>query len=147
MNAASNRQHFRGMLAGQRLRITRQREAVLGVLAEAGAPLTVESVYLKLRERDAAICLSTVYRILATLAGKGLVTKSSTPADHRSRFALTTDRHCHHLVCLGCDRRVPIADCPLKELEQALHRNTNFAISGHTLEIYGYCPACQETNA
>jgi Fur family ferric uptake transcriptional regulator len=54
------------------------------------------------------------------------------------------NEHCHHLICIGCTKIVKIEDCPFKELEKTLHNRTDFDVTGHKLEVYGYCPDCKK---
>jgi Fur family ferric uptake transcriptional regulator len=45
---------------------------------------------------------------------------------------------------LGCKKILSIEHCPLKGYEEILKKETDYAISGHKLDIYGYCPDCQK---
>jgi len=51
--------------------------------------------------------------------------------------------HRHYLICLGCKKIMPIDHCPLGDYEKSLAKKTNYLISGHRLDIYGYCPECK----
>ena len=86
-------------------------------------------------------CLSTVYRTLSTLAEKGLLLRGSGP-EGAMTYQLRDSRHRHYLVCTGCGSAVPIPGCPLEQLERSLGDQTGFAITGHSLELYGLCPRC-----
>ena len=59
-----------------------------------------------------------------------------------SRQAVRDSRHRHYLICTQCGSSVPIPGCPLEELERNLGERTGFAITGHSLELYGHCPQC-----
>ena len=132
------------MLVQKGLKNTRQRNAVLEVMKDSHAPLTADDIYLRLKEKNIATCLSTVYRTLETLCSKDLVTKSNLLDDNKSKYELACKEHRHHLICLSCTKIIHIEDCPLKELEMSLHNKTDFEVTGHKLEIYGYCPACKK---
>lgn len=132
----------RAALVGRKLRITKQREAIVDLLVHAREPLTAEEVFLSLRESDTSVCLATVYRNLVLLAGKGLVTRSVSASDGKSRFALATGEHHHQLICTSCNRRVEIDGCPLEAFERKVMSETNYSVLSHSLEIYGLCPDC-----
>ena len=126
------------------LKNTRHRSEILDVLEECSLPLAAEQVYLKLKERGTDVNLSTVYRTLEALAGKGLARKIRITGEGRALYEYNRRLHRHYLVCLGCKKKLPIEHCPLGDFEKALERDTNFTISGHSLDIYGYCPECRE---
>ena len=54
--------------------------------------------------------------------------------------------HRHYLVCLGCRQMITIENCPLHEYEKQLEKDTEFAITGHKLYLYGYCKECASLN-
>jgi Fur family ferric uptake transcriptional regulator len=131
------------------LKNTPGRRAVLEVLEETDGPITAEEVYRRiLGEEDSrdkmeggGICLSTVYRTLSTLAEKGLLLRSA-GRDGTLSYQLKGMGHRHYLICTRCGATVPIGGCPLEDLERALGDSTGFAITGHSLELYGLCPRC-----
>lgn len=34
--------------------------------------------------------------------------------------------------------------CPVNQLEQSIVEETGYEITSHNLELFGYCPACQQ---
>ena len=113
------------LLREKGLKNTPSRQAVLEVLAHTEEPVS----------------LSTVYRTLSVLAEKGLKLKHSSQ-DGTLSYQLRDSRHRHYLICTQCGSSVPIPGCPLEELERNLGERTGFAITGHSLELYGLCPQC-----
>jgi Fur family ferric uptake transcriptional regulator len=126
------------------LKCTRQRRAVLEILEQADQPVSAEQVFMALRENAIPASLSTVYRILDTLSDKALILRLDIAGDNRSLYEYNRMVHKHYLVCVGCRKIFPIENCPLGVYEEALERQTHFAIIGHRLDIYGYCPDCQQ---
>lgn len=125
------------------LKKTRRREDVMRVLENSERPCTAEEVFLALKERGADISLSTVYRALDALLEKGIVRKAGSDGSGRAVFELNRSVHRHYLVCLGCHKMIPMEKCPLGGLEKRLERETGFSVTGHSLEIYGYCRECR----
>ena len=127
------------------LKSTPGRRAVREVLEESRGPVTAEEVYRRILARGgeagSRTCLSTVYRTLSTLAEKGLLLRSAGP-DGVLSYQLRGTGHRHYLICTRCGATVEIGGCPLEELERALGAETGFAITGHSLELYGLCPRC-----
>lgn len=125
------------------LKNTRQRSAILEILGERQTPIAADELYLELQKLDVSVNLSTVYRTLDAMCEKGLVRQASVSADNRAVYELNRAEHRHYLICVSCNKIVPLATCPLKEYEIAIARETNYEITGHRLDIYGHCPACQ----
>lgn len=122
------------------LRITKNRMLVLGILSDRQEPLTADEIYLKARQLH-DLNFSTVYRILSALSNKSIVLKS-VGGDGVSYYQLNNHNHSHYLVCSECHKRIPIDECPLKEIGDRLVEKTGFHITGHNLEFIGECPEC-----
>ena len=129
------------MLRNAGLKATRQRAAVLRVLAESEEPLAAQDVHRLLRRRIEAD-LSTVYRSLESMAEKGLLLKTVLSGESRTLFEFNRMLHRHYLVCVGCKKIQPIDHCPLEDYERSLEAQTGYRILSHKLAVYGRCPAC-----
>ncbi len=125
------------------LKWTKQRKSVYRVLKEATEPLNASRIY-HLAEKSAGgeeYALSTVYRILTAFEEKGLVERNVCLEDGSVVYTLTRDGHTHYAVCLGCRRRIPMQSCPFAHIH--LEKETEgFIVTGHRLELYGYCREC-----
>jgi len=122
---------------------TRQRAMVFDLLKNTDTLLTAEQIYYVLRSRDENINLSTVYRILELFVSKGIIKKLNIPNENVSAFEMNRPEHRHHLICMKCKKVIPIGECPFKSLEKSLRETTEFDITGHNLEVFGYCPECK----
>jgi Fur family ferric uptake transcriptional regulator len=125
------------------LRITKCRSAILDVLEQSEQPISAEQIFLELKEKNVTANLSTVYRTLDVLEEKNLATKLSITGDNRALYEFNRMVHRHYLVCLGCKKIIAINSCPLEDYEKRLAKETDYLISGHRLDIYGYCPECR----
>lgn len=122
---------------------TNQRNIVYNVLKQANAPMTAEQLFFKIKNIDAGISLSTIYRILDVFVGKGMVRKISLTDDNKAMYELECVEHRHHLICVGCKKMTVVDNCPFETYEKSLEQKTSFHITAHNLEIYGYCPLCK----
>ncbi len=122
------------------LRITDNRKLILEVIEDAKEPITADEIFIRTRQRN-VLNFSTVYRSLSILTEKGIVLKSIRE-DGKSYFQINNHNHSHYLVCSECRKRVPIEECPLKEIGDRLAGKTGFHITGHNLEFVGECPEC-----
>ncbi|HEY7033250.1 MAG TPA: transcriptional repressor [Thermomicrobiales bacterium] len=114
-----------------------RRIVVTAVLARR-RPFTAE----QLVEELPAIGRATVYRTLEILASVDVLTRLLQPGGHPA-YVVGQPGHRHHLVCSECGSVVAFTRCPVDELVRDLTRDTDFAIYGHHLEVFGVCPRCQ----
>ena len=126
------------------LKNTKSRLAILDILERSAQPLSAEQIFLELKEKNISTNLSTVYRTLDTLTEKRLVTKLQITGDSRALFEYNRMAHKHYLICLECKKITAIESCPLGDYVKALAQETDYSISGHKLDIYGYCPSCRK---
>lgn len=125
------------------LKSTKHRDGIYELLKAADRPLAPEEIFLRLKETDATVSYSTVYRTLDTFTAKGLAVKSAIGDENRAVFELNRPEHRHRLICIGCRKTIPLEHCPLDRYEKSLERETSFDITAHRLELFGYCPACK----
>jgi Fe2+ or Zn2+ uptake regulation protein len=127
-------------------RYTRSREALIEVLAQTDAPMTIAEIV----ERDGRLAVSTAYRNLVVFEEAGVVHRIVTTDEH-ARYELDealTERHHHHLVCSRCGvvRDFTVPDPLEQELDRALRRvaRTNgFDAQHHRLDLVGRCESCR----
>ena len=135
---------FDAAFKGSGLKNTKSRLAILEILEKSAQPVSAEQVFLELKNKNISANLSTVYRTLDTLAEKRLATKLQLTGDSRTLFEYNRMAHKHYLICLECKKITPIESCPLGNYVKELAKETDYAISGHKLDIYGYCPECRK---
>ena len=114
---------------------TEQREKLLKIIKNSKVPLTAEDIFKKTKE----ISLATIYRTLDTFCEKGVLNKISVTDDERRYYELATDIHRHYAVCLKCKKMEYVNVCPVHDVSL-----DGFRITGHRLELYGYCNNCSE---
>lgn len=130
-------------LKGQGVKITPQRLEILKVLLDEERYYSAEEILKKVQERYPAVSFDTVYRTLYLLKRLGLVIELNFQGGYR-RFEFNhEDKHHHHLVCLKCGWSQKLACCPTDCLAGIEEENPEFAITGHSFEIYGYCKDCR----
>jgi len=125
---------------GRTLRMTRQREVILGELKKLDSHPTADELYARVRKRLPRISLGTVYRNLDVLSELGVVHKLEFAGKQR-RYDGCCEEH-YHVRCLGCGR---IDDVPAQRsgaILRQIRRKLHYEIIGHRLEFVGYCPRC-----
>lgn len=126
------------------LKVTKQREAILDILLTSPAHLTAEDIYLDLKSRGCAFGLSTVYRTLSSLEEHHIVEKTALPGDSgKQYYEIAHTGHRHHLVCVKCKRCIVLDQCPVEAFTALVCKSHGFTLTGHSFEIFGVCPDCQ----
>ncbi len=125
---------------------TRQRIDIFKVLYSASQPLSAAEIFDALNKNGAkeTYAFSTVYRNLLAFEKAGVVIKSILSTEDNAVYELKRDSHKHYAVCLNCHVKIPIKACPLHDIAHDLEGTIpDFQITGHQLEIYGYCASCK----
>jgi Fe2+ or Zn2+ uptake regulation protein len=124
-------------------KLTKPRKAILAILQRSTLPITAAEVHERLKKAQAPVDLVTVYRNLAMLQELGLVVAVGLH-EGQMRYEVHHGReHHHHIQCRGCGKIVDLMLCPIKKLTELVEAQTKFAIEGHALEFFGWCPQCQ----
>jgi Fur family ferric uptake transcriptional regulator len=134
-----------GRLADHAQQYTRNRRALVDLLASAPGPVTLP----ELLALDGSLAQSSAYRNLSVLIDAGVVRRLQHGGDHaRYELAEHLTEHHHHLICEVCGA---VTDVTLPaRLERSLDRAfddvataAGFAPSHHAIDVYGVCAACR----
>lgn len=117
------------------LRITRQRSAIVRVLAEAEDHPDANEVHARARGVDATVSLATVYRTLAALADKGVVHRlafEGAPA----RFETSDTPHHDHIIDVETGHVVEFVSAEIERLQREVARCHGYEVVSHRLDLY-----------
>lgn len=132
------------LFTSQGLKNTKSRNLIYNILEQSDIPVTAEQVFLKLKESDSSMNLSTVYRILEVFVDKGIAIKLNVTDSAKSMFELNRMEHKHHIVCISCKKMFSVDGCPFEEYEEKVREKLDFDVTGHKFEIFGYCRECKK---
>jgi len=140
----SERDVFREFLVQKGMRVTPEREAILGEVFAHHDHFDVEELIMRLRTQGRRISRASVYRTMALLVASGLVQEVFVEDGHMHyEHVYGHDHHCH-LRCLGCRKIMEFRDLAVEEAEKRIGEVHQFETTGHKLEIFGYCAECRE---
>ena len=125
-------------------RSTRQRRRILEAIDAAPAGVSAEELVSEVGAAAGQPARSTVYRTLDTLREIGAVEVVHPSPEHHRYIARRTP-HQHHIVCEDCGYLAVLDGCAFDEMMAAVQRATGFAVTRHTLEIFGACEVCRVT--
>jgi len=123
------------------LKKTRQRQLVWEALENAEAPVTVPDISARLERLGTPVWLSTIYRILDQFVERGLLLKIIVTENGQAMYEINDHNHRHYAVCLACNKIIPLEHCPVESFRPQLE-GESFQITGHRLQMYGFCKGC-----
>jgi Fur family transcriptional regulator, ferric uptake regulator len=131
----------------RRRRSTPKQRAVLEALREQENFRSAQQVYLDIqRHRQLQIGLTSVYRILRTLADDRIA-ETQRAEDGEILYRLRTEPgHRHYLVCRQCGRAVGFTPDDIEEHTRRLSRQHHYTEVTHYVDLYGICPLCRTTS-
>ncbi len=126
----------------QGLKFTPQRRAVLKVLQDTQAYLSINRIHTKVKELLPGTGLATVYRSLETLVELELAVKVHLE-DGCHSYTLAPEGHRHPIVCTDCSRVIEYTECPIQDISKKLSKKTGVLIKTHFLQLFGKCEECR----
>ena len=129
--------------AGYRLTAPRRALAEL-IAARDGSTFTAADLVADVRSRGLGVGRATIFRAIDLLESVGAVERLDRPTGEHAYVACAPAHH-HHVVCARCDRSVEVEDLGLGAVAREVTRRTGYRIDGHRLELFGLCPACQQS--
>lgn len=133
----------RGAWQAGGLRATEPRLRLLETMARYAAPFSAEQLYGDLLSADGERPgRATVYRTIEQLHSAGWLARIHQQGAEAG-YAPSFPGHLHHLVCTSCGVVIAFEGCALDELLARLAAQTDFAIEGHLLQLYGRCAECR----
>ena len=132
----------------RRRRSTAKQQTVLDVLREHENFRSAQQLYLEIRRRrQLQIGLTSVYRILRTLADDRIA-ETQRAEDGEILYRLSPGAgHRHYLLCRRCGRAVGFTPVDFEERTRRLSRQHQYTDVTHYVDLYGVCPVCRITPA
>ncbi|WP_019806517.1 Fur family transcriptional regulator [Saccharomonospora halophila] len=122
-------------------RATRQRAAVVALLAEVDEFRSAQDLHDELRRRGEGIGLTTVYRTLQSLSEADEIDVLRTDSGEAVYRRCSTHHH-HHLVCRHCGYTVEVEGPAVERWAERTAAGNGFSDIRHTVEIVGTCADC-----
>jgi Fur family ferric uptake transcriptional regulator len=121
---------------------TKPREQVSAILKREQRYLSAAEIHGLLRKSRQNVSLSTVYRTLDLLAGKG---EASARVDDRGEttYVVCDQTHHHHAVCRKCGKVQDVSCEAIESVASALRAHHGFNLADHEMQFFGTCGACK----
>lgn len=134
-NAQQRAEHFTRALRAAGVRITRQRSALLDVLAEAEDHPDAVELHMRSKDREPGISLSTVYRTLTALEEQGVIQRHQFEGAS-ARFERADGAHHDHMIDVETGDVIEFCSDRIEKLQAEIAREMGYDIVHHRMELY-----------
>jgi Fur family ferric uptake transcriptional regulator len=117
------------------LRMTDQRRIVARVLSTTHDHPDIEELHRRVRKIDSRIALSTTYRTVRLLCGKGIIEKHNFGVG-RARLEPAPDKHHDHLIDIHSGKVIEFRSDEIAHLLAEIANRLGYRIVGQRLELY-----------
>lgn len=117
------------------VRITRQRAALLHVLADADDHPDATELHRRAREIDDTVSLATVYRTLTALEAQGVVQRLAFEGEP-ARFETTDAPHHDHIIDIETGEVIEFSSDKIERLQALIAEELGYEVVRHRLELY-----------
>ncbi|MDP2643761.1 MAG: transcriptional repressor [Desulfobacterales bacterium] len=133
---------FASHIRRKNLKHTEQRTQILKTFLETERHLTAEELYVSVKRKYPSIGYATVCRTIKVLCECELCRELKVE-DGVSRYEhLYGHEHHDHLICTSCGSFTEIMSPEIEKLQEKLAAENEFALTRHSLELYGICKKC-----
>lgn len=125
------------------LKKSRQRELILERFLEMGGHVSADDVHTEVREADASIGRTTVYRALRLFC-EAHIASSIDLKDGLTRFEPALSRgHHDHLICVRCGRIDEFLSPDVEQAQEEIAVEHGYRLVWHRHQLYGVCSICE----
>ncbi len=118
------------------VRITKQRQVILKIVASAQDHPDAMEIYKRASALDASVSLPTVYRTMKTLEENGAIHRHTFEGGP-SRFEHADSEHHDHLIDIDTGAVIEFTSQKIEALQREIAKELGYDIVHHRLEIYG----------
>ncbi len=123
------------------MRNSKQRNLILKALTDYPTHPTAEQLYGRLKDKNPALSLGTVYRNLNLLAQSNIIRKIN-GLHNTAHFDHNTTGH-YHFTCLNCGDVFDIPCDIAGDIQTKAERASGFKITEHEIVLKGFCQKCK----
>lgn len=117
------------------IRVTRQRIALLGVLADADDHPDAAELLERTKIVEPSVSLATVYRTLSVLEDEGVVHRHAFQGGG-ARFETTHEEHHDHILDVDSGEVIEFQSDKIEQLQNDIARELGYEVVHHRLELY-----------
>lgn len=134
---------FASFLAGNCLKLTRQRDAVIREIFGGGGHFEAEDLVEKLKRKHARVSRATVYRTLELLQECRLVEKVNFGTTRSFYEHIQPGEHHDHIICTRCNVVIEFVDPRIEKLQEEICARHGIRLQSHSMRLFGVCEHCR----
>lgn len=137
-------ERFQKYLKAKGFKLTQERKIILEQVFSVHDHFDVEDLLYMLRKGNRQVSRASVYRTLSLLVECGLVEKVDFGEGKAYYEHVFGHLHHDHLICKSCGKVFQFEDSIIEKRQKDICKEYGFQLDYHTLNIFGFCPACQK---
>ncbi len=122
-----------------KLKITKQRRAVLNAFIECENHISAEELYNLVTAIEPKVGLATVYRTLTLLTKSGLASELDFGDGQKRYEHKYMHSHHDHMICTECGKIIEFNHPLIEKFQEEVASRNGVTITSHKLDMFGLC--------